>query len=115
MAIVIVVGNDESVVREGVIGQVRSELGKRNQILGLGAVSAHVGKIRQGVMVFGVAASVTAGVSDRGEVFGILLPGFPGADQMPNDFVGLDVPRKAFVSGVELTGGRHTSLSEGWI
>src|SRR2546425_3258633 len=64
-------------------------------------------------MVSGVAISVAAHISDRRQVFGILLPGFPGAEQMSNDVVGRDFAGKVVVVGDDLTGGEHEVVADG--
>ncbi len=61
----------------------------------------------------GVGASIAAGVSDEGQIFGILLPGFSGRDQVPNDIVGCDRAGKPVVIGNDLPGGQHKVIADG--
>ena len=112
MTVVVVVRNDKRVLRQRAIGQVRPELAKGDQVLGLSAVVAHVGKIRERVVVLGVTARVTARISHGGQILRIFLPGFPGLDELANDIVVRNSVGKTIVVCDDLPGGQHEVITD---
>src|SRR5215472_10719330 len=70
--IVVVVGNEKRVVRQIVTGKIDSELRKWHQVPGLRAVLAHVGEIRERIVMLDITAGIVARIPNGGQVFGVL-------------------------------------------
>ena len=107
-----VVGNEERVVRQIVAGKIDRKLCKGHQVPGLRAVLAHVGEIRERIVMLDVTAGIAARISNGGQVFGVLLPSLAGGDELSNDVCGQPKMGAAQLLTVTEMGAGMASLLE---
>jgi hypothetical protein len=91
MSVIAAVGCDERVVGKASAQEILGQLRKGDNVLLLGGTALHIGEVSNGdvadVVLPAAAGGVAAEVADRGQAFGISLPGFPGGHQFPNHVV----------------------------
>src|SRR5512142_3240899 len=113
VGVVLGVGHNVGENRKLVVAQVGGELSERHQILTLYAAVADVTEIRKRIMALEVRILVAASVADRGQAFGVGLPGLAGRDQFPNQVVRVHGAGEGIVSCDQLAGGQHEVVADG--
>src|SRR5262249_3877599 len=113
MGIMLRVGNDERILRQGVISEIAGELRKRNYVCRLSAIAGDVGKVGERIVMLQVPIYVLAGVASPRQTLGISTPGFPGSNQLAHDVIVRHGSRECVIVGDDLARGQHEVISNG--
>lgn len=111
MCVAAKIGDDKGIVGEAAGFQIGGELSEGHKVLRLPGIVLHVSKIGGRIVADGVETDVVAGIADRGNIFGVRLPGFARGEEVADHVVSVDgkVARRDQVAERE----RPESLSGG--
>ncbi len=104
MRVVLLVRNDERVVRQLVVCQVRCELGKRNEVVCLRLSVEHVRDVSERIVSLHIRILIATRVSNRRQTLRVRFPRLTGRVELSNYVVDADCAGEGIVIRDLLTG-----------